>query len=340
VGSATTNTPHDALFKASFEAPEHAAPLFRQILAEPIVAAIDWTTLRREAGSFIDPTLAASHNDLLFSARLVLAPELKILLYVMAEHQSRSRHDMCLRVLGYMVRGWERYWKEHTGPLPVIIPFVLSHDPEGWTAPISFHDLFGLGPDGSLAMIPQLAKFVPSFELQLEDLIEIDDEQLYRWQLTTFGLLTLQLLRDTRNPERVQQSLPAWAESARLLTLTPNGQRDIEQVFRYIWLVAGQLRFEEFHEIICQLAPETKEVAMTIAEQLRAEGEAKGEVKGRAEGRAEGRLHALKKQMTLKFGPLSAEHAARLTTMTEQQLDLYLERILFASTLEDVFGSD
>jgi predicted transposase YdaD len=189
-------------------------------------------------------------------------------------------------------------------------------------------------------MIPQLAKFVPSFELQLEDLIEIDDEQLYRWQLTTFGLLTLQLLRDTRNPERVQQSLPAWAESARLLTLTPNGQRDIEQVFRYIWLVAGQLRFEEFHEIICQLAPETKEVAMTIAEQLRAEGEAKGEVKGRAEGRAEGRLHALKKQMTLKFGPLSAEHAARLTTMTEQQLDLYLERILFASTLEDVFGSD
>jgi predicted transposase YdaD len=154
--------------------------------------------------------------------------------------------------------------------------------------------------------------------------------------LTTFGLLTLQLLRDTRNPQRVQQSLPAWAESARLLTLTPNGQRDIEQVFRYIWLVAGQLRFEEFHEIICQLAPETKEVAMTIAEQLRAEGEAKGEAKGRAEGR----LHALKKQMILKFGPLSAEHAARLTTTTEQQLDLYLERILFASTLEDVFGSD
>jgi predicted transposase YdaD len=122
VGSATTNTPHDALFKASFETPEHAAPLFRQILVEPIVAAIDWTSLRREAGSFIDPTLAASHNDLLFSARLVLAPELKILLYVLAEHQSRSRHDMCLRVLGYMVRGWERYWKEHTGPLPVIIP--------------------------------------------------------------------------------------------------------------------------------------------------------------------------------------------------------------------------
>jgi hypothetical protein len=194
------------------------------------------------------------------------------------------------------------------------------------------HDLFGAGHDGPLAVIPELAKFVPSFELRLADLIAIDAEQLYRWQLTTFGLLTLQLLRDARNPERTQQSMPAWVESAQRLTLTPNGWKDIEQVFRYIWLVAGQLRFEEFHEIICQLAPGTQEVAMTIAEQLLAQGEAKGEAKGRAD--------ALKKQMTLKFGPLSAEHVARLEATTEQQLDLYLERILFAATLDDLFGSD
>jgi hypothetical protein len=71
---------------------------------------------------------------------------------------------------------------------------------------------------------------------------------------------------------------------------------------------------------------------MTSAEQLRAEAEAKGEAKAR--------VHALKKLMTLKFGKLSADHAARIEATTEQQLDFYIERILFASTAEAVFASE
>lgn len=67
---------------------------------------------------------------------------------------------------------------------------------------------------------------------------------------------------------------------------------------------------------------------MTTAEQLRAEGEAKA------------RIHALKKMMTLKFGPLSAEHAKRLEATTEQQLDHYIERILTATTAEAVFAAE
>jgi hypothetical protein len=66
---------------------------------------------------------------------------------------------------------------------------------------------------------------------------------------------------------------------------------------------------------------------MTSAEQLRAEGESKA------------RAHALKKMMMLKFGSLSAEHAARLEATTEQQLDRHIERILSASTAEAVFES-
>ena len=71
---------------------------------------------------------------------------------------------------------------------------------------------------------------------------------------------------------------------------------------------------------------------MTPADQLRAEGLAEGEAKART--------HALKKMMTLKFGSLSAEHATRIEATTEQQLDLYIERILTASTAEEVFASE
>jgi predicted transposase/invertase (TIGR01784 family) len=338
VGSTNNNTPHDALFKAGFETPEHAAALFRQVLPKPIVDAIDWSTLRREAGSFIDPTLAASHSDLLFSAQLVLAPGQEVLLYLLAEHQSRTPRDMCLRVLGYMVRAWERYRKDHRGrPLPPIIPIVISHDPNGWTEPTSFHDLF---EPGLLATIPEFAKFLPSFELRVEDLIDIDDRQLRRWQLTTFALLTLQLLRDARTPARIQACLPEWMKSLRQLRATPNGRMDVEQVYRYILQVARELPIAEFRATVRRQLPETEDIAMTIAEQLRAEGLAEGEAKGRAEGEAKARTHALKKMMTLKFGSLSAEHATRIEATTEQQLDMYIERILTASTIEEVFATE
>jgi predicted transposase YdaD len=77
---------------------------------------------------------------------------------------------------------------------------------------------------------------------------------------------------------------------------------------------------------------------MTMAEQLLAKGEAQGRVEGRAEGRVEGRALVLSKQMALKFGALSSEHAARITAATEQQLDVYIMRILTAPTPEAVFG--
>lgn len=335
----TTNTPHDALFKATFETPEHAAELLRQILPAPIAIAIDWTTLRREVGSFIDPKLAASHTDLLFSVRLLPAPEVTVLIYVLFEHQSRSLHEMCLRVLGYMLHGWEQYRKDHKGPLPVILPVVLSHDPNGWTAPTSFHELFGSVESNPLELVPELARFVPSFELRVEDLTEVDDEQLRRWQLGTFTLLTLQLLRDARNPERMQRCLPEWIKSIRQLQSTQNGRRAIEQVLRYILLVAGELHFDDFREKLHQQLPETEEVAMTIAEQLRAEGLAKGVAQGLTQGLTKGLALALTKQMTLKFGELSAEHAARIQAANEQQLDRYIERILSAPTPEAVFES-
>jgi hypothetical protein len=75
---------------------------------------------------------------------------------------------------------------------------------------------------------------------------------------------------------------------------------------------------------------------MTNADKLRAEGLAEGEAKGEAKAR----IHALKKLMTLKFGSLSPEHVTRIEATTEQQLDMYIERILTASTANEVFASD
>lgn len=138
-------------------------------------------------------------------------------------------------------------------------------------------------------------------------------------------MLTLLLLRDARRPARVQACLPEWIESVRQLQDTPNGRMDVEQL-----RVSCPSR--NFVRQFASRSPQTEEAAMTIAEELRAEGKAEGEAKAR--------FHALKKLMTLKFGPLSAEHATRIEATTEQQLDLYIERILTATTAAEVFASE
>ncbi len=101
-----TNKPHDAVFKAAFEHPEHAAGLFRSVLPASIVASIAWPSLAREAGSFVDVELADRHSDLLFSVDMQGG---RAFLYLLLEHQSANDPDMPLRMLVYQVRIWERH---------------------------------------------------------------------------------------------------------------------------------------------------------------------------------------------------------------------------------------
>ena len=113
-----TSRPHDALFKAAFESPVHARGLLEAALPASIGAAIQWPTLARESGSFIDPTLADRHTDLLFSAELrapagAPAParsgEQRALLYLLLEHQSTEVPDLLLRVFEYETRILRRH---------------------------------------------------------------------------------------------------------------------------------------------------------------------------------------------------------------------------------------
>lgn len=69
---------------------------------------------------------------------------------------------------------------------------------------------------------------------------------------------------------------------------------------------------------------------MTTAEQL----EARGQAKGRAEGRAE----MLVRLLTRKFGPLPDAAQTKITTASVQRLDEWADRLLTATTLDEIFG--
>jgi len=95
---------------------------------------------------------------------------------------------------------------------------------------------------------------------------------------------------------------------------------------RYIVLVGDDLHLDAFRAKIREHAPEAEQAAMTIAEQMR------------REGRAEGRVQVLTKLLTLKFKSLSAEHEALIAQAADEQLEQYVERVLDAETIDDVFG--
>ena len=59
-------TPHDALFKEVFRKPEHARGALQAAMPAEIASAVDWSSLTRCPGSFVDPVLRERHTDLLF----------------------------------------------------------------------------------------------------------------------------------------------------------------------------------------------------------------------------------------------------------------------------------
>ncbi|KIG13782.1 Transposase [Enhygromyxa salina] len=325
-----TNTPHDALFKAAFEHPEHARGIFRSILPTTLADAISWDTVTAQPGSFIADDLAATHSDLLFSVQIAGKPAF---LYLLLEHQSTSDFDMPIRMLASLIGMWKRHRKQHGGPLPLVVAIVVTHAPDGWNAPVSFHSMFD-PPPGS---IPGLAELVPDFSLLVVDLNELDDDTLKARALASFPKLALWLLRDGRdardadNAAAFKRQLLGWFATFRDAYKAPNGVEALAQLFRYIALVVGDVRFDDFRAMIHEQLPEAEEVAMTIAEELHE--------KGMQQGMQQGRAETLEKLMTAKFGELPPSCIAQIAEASEKQLVAYIDRFLTATTIEAVFAN-
>lgn len=97
-----SSNPHDAMFKEIYAKPEHAAGALRAVVPAVVGESLDWATLARCPGSFVDPALRERHTDLLFSAGWRGAGE--ALVYLLYEHQSSPDGQMAFRLLRYQVR--------------------------------------------------------------------------------------------------------------------------------------------------------------------------------------------------------------------------------------------
>ncbi|MBL4687301.1 MAG: Rpn family recombination-promoting nuclease/putative transposase [Nannocystaceae bacterium] len=334
-----TSTPHDALFKSTFEQPEHAAAELRHMLPGKISSAIRWSTLALEPGSFVDAELADYHSDLLFSAEVEVCEE-RVLVYLLLEHQSTNDPMMAFRLLTYMNRIWDRYRHAHPGEyLPLVVPALLAQVPGGWSSPTRFADLFAPG-------VRELAKDVlPDFTYVVDDLYGTTDGELRKRPLADQAKVALWLMRDARDAAALLRRLADWTAQLEAVALDPRGEDAMLRLLRYIAAVSDDLHLGQFRASLKGLAPATERLTMTIEEQLSAAGIAKGRIVGRAEGLAEGTAKASAKAKASVLLVLGARglHVGEAdlqrieACVDADQLDHWLRLAATVAAVQDIF---
>ena len=76
---------------------------------------------------------------------------------------------------------------------------------------------------------------------------------------------------------------------------------------------------------------------MTTGQQLIQQGRALGREEGLQKGLQKGRQETLRRLLVRRFGPLPADAVARLNAATVDELDGWLDRLLVARSLDEVF---
>jgi predicted transposase/invertase (TIGR01784 family) len=79
-------SPHDALFKSTFEHPDIARGELELILPADVRAHFDLATIAVQAGAFLDEDLQPTHTDLLYAVQTTAGQQAFV--YVVFEHQS------------------------------------------------------------------------------------------------------------------------------------------------------------------------------------------------------------------------------------------------------------
>jgi predicted transposase YdaD len=337
--------PHDLFARYTFGHPERAAAELRAVLPPHVVSEVDWESLRREPGSVVDPELRETESDLLFTARLRTGKPL--LLYVLLEHQSSVNRWMALRMLRYVVRQVERWRQEHPDSevLPLIIPLVMYHGPDGaWTAPRRVEELFELPGEGEQR--EQWRALVPRFEYLLDDLTAEREEALKARPGPPLVRLAWLVLRYGRS-EELARRLPDWVALFAQMQAGPEGAEHLVVVIRYLLWVGDKAVREAAGRVLHSVVdPQRAEGLMrSYAEELieqglargREEGREEGLAKGREEGLARGRAESILRILTARGLRVDEAARQRILTCTDlTTLDHWFNRSLNATTLSEV----
>jgi predicted transposase YdaD len=325
---------HDALFRFVFGEPEQMAELLRSNLPAAVAAAIDWGSLRRLDGSFVDTELQERHADLLFEARIGARP---LLLFVLVEHKSADDPLTAFQLLRYVVRVHDRWRQEHpqARALPPVLPFVVHHGDAAWSAPRSVRALVELeGLPAGVAVF--LRELQPELTFLLDDLAAASEASLDARQLSAVADLFVRFLQFLRQEPAAgaPAKIASWQALLERLLRHGRGQQVLAALLS--WFMAGSpAKDQTLRAAMARIHdPTTSQTMKSALDELLDRGREEGLERGLLEGRRDLLRHLL----TTRFGTLPPEADAQLRASGIDQLETWATRILTAASVEDVFG--
>jgi predicted transposase YdaD len=330
--------PHDLFVRYTFGLPERAEAELRAVLPPHVVSEVDWSSLRQESGSVVDPELRETETDLLFTARLRTGRSL--LLYVLLEHQSTVEPWMALRMLRYVVRQLEHWRQENpeSERLPVIIPLVMYHGSQGaWTAPRRVEDLFELPEDEKGQ--EHWRALVPRFEYLLDDLTAEREEALKARPGPPLVRLALLVLRHGRTDE-LPRKLLEWVALFAQVRAAPEGDEHLEVVIRYLLWIGDEPVHAAVEQVLHSVLDEQRaeELMRSYGEELIERGRQQGLAQGLAQGRLRGRAEDVLRILAARGLHVDPQTRQRILSCSEEAtLDRWFDTALHATSLSEVF---
>ena len=316
---------HDQFFKHLLDRPGAAGTLLRERLPQAVGRLLADDPPELLPGSFVAETLSEARTDRLYRTRTVTGRP--VLIYALIEHKSSPDPLIGVQLLGYKARilkGWvdndhdQRPPGRGPLPLPAVLSLVVYHGEDQWTVPQTLTEMVDADAD--------LRPYLLDFRYTLADLGQIDDALLSRDPTLRVDLLVLK--RGARRGD-LRETLLALGRAAAAL-----GRDDLFAMLRYILGELDESKAGLLRDVLAEIVPGQEErVMLTLGERWKADARAEG----KAEGRAEAMAATLLKQLTRRFGSVPVEIAQRVRSAGPDQLDAWLDAVIDAPTLEDVF---
>jgi hypothetical protein len=317
---------NDASYRLLFNDPHMVRSLFQGIIGGPWLNSLKWHRLRALPSDYVSRELHKRQGDRVWRVPRSDGRDLYMLL--MLEHQSTNDRCMALRVATYCGLLYEslsqRGLVRRGTRFPAVLPVVLYSGVRRWTAAASTADLIDVVP-------PELDPYI----LRMRYLL-VDEGALVR-----------------------VGTLPDDNFAALLFRLEHNrGIEDVRELMQTIWNCTGGPEHVELrrafvswtcHVLLPRALPDVAvpkvsgllEIKTMLTDHSRSwthQWKMEGRKQGRKQGRKEGESMLLQRQLSRKFGPISADVLARLQGASSGELETWALNLLDADTLDDVFA--
>ena len=312
-----------------------------EIVAEHLVAHLDFSQLVHINRSFIPDNLREQESDIVYSVPFRSESKTEeLLIYILIEHQSTVDVTMGFRVLFYMTQIWDfqrREWESNNVPrsqwrFRPIIPIVFYTGEQRWQTPPTLSAVMDL-PD-------VLSEFVPKFGTLFFSVKDTDAIELTKSD-HPFGWVLTVLQKEHATKEELRAAL--MEAVGHINSLDDEKMQQWRRAIFYLYLLILHRRPTEEHDelktLVHQQIQETSRreegetMAQTMAQYLIEQGEKRGEKRGETNAKREDILKLLR----LRFDPIPESVTRKIGSMRSlSRLDALFEAAVTAQTLDDI----